>query len=80
MLKSLSIECDVEFSDKNSPYSNILPQLLTSLVHLENISIQNEWREIFNLDVSEAHSNNLLVAQKYPRLKYVSGNDALSFD
>lgn len=80
MLKNLSIICNVEMSDENSPYSNTLPQLLTSLVHLEYISIHNEWRERFNMDMSEVHSNNLLVAQKYPQLKYVSGNDALSFD
>ena len=90
-LKSLSIifetETNIEQEDEatqkdveDGNYSGILPLLLTALPQIESISFNNIWVSIFNPKITEIISNNERVRKKYPQLKEVKGNDAISFD
>jgi hypothetical protein len=54
--------------------------LLKALPHLESIAFYSIWVEIFGPERAEITSNNERVRKKYPHLKEVKGNDAISFD
>ncbi|MGV8948651.1 MAG: hypothetical protein ACOH2E_04710 [Candidatus Paracaedibacter sp.] len=82
-IESGKIEHEDEEIQKNIEdvnYSGILPSLLTALPDLESIAFYNIWVEIFGPEKAEIISNNELVLKKYPQLKEVRGNDAISFD